>query len=105
METTRNIAVKARFTVSKFIPFRDKCAAMRISQSAMLFDLAIAWSEQALIVPAPVIQAPGQWEGIDKAKSIRPIVVFDRAKPGLERAHSARPQQPRGANPHRSALF
>jgi hypothetical protein len=106
MNSPRNITVKARFTADHFVPFRDKCEALRIPQSEILYDLAVAWSE-----PPPAsaqvldIQAPATWQGIDKAKSIRPIVVFHRGKVAPLRARTPSPQQPRGANPHRPNLF
>ncbi|MGK5049490.1 hypothetical protein ACQ4WP_26880 [Janthinobacterium sp. GB4P2] len=87
MKTTRDIVVKTRFNADEYVSFAAKCLAADIPQSKVLRDLAIPW------------------QGIDKAKDIRPIVIIQRPVKGPRKTHFPGPQINHGVSPHRSALF
>lgn len=91
--TARTIQVKVNFNPDEYVSFRDKCAAADVSQSKALRDLAGGW---------PGLEAPSTWQGIDKAKNIRPIVISQRPSVGPRKSSMPSPQQPRGTKPLRS---
>lgn len=88
MKTKRDIVVKTRFSADEYVSFASKCVAADIPQSKALRDLAIPW------------------QGIEKAKDIRPIIINKRTVTGPRRATPPSAAQiGHGVAPHRSRLF